>query len=53
MSKNLEDASVVLKIDAPQGLWMEELVVEDDTFWKSLPIAENEKLVSGKVKDEL
>jgi bile salt-stimulated lipase len=53
VSKNLEDASVVLKIDSPQGLWMEELVVEDDTFWKSLPIAENEKLVSGKVKDEL
>jgi hypothetical protein len=32
---------------------MERVVLENEKFWESLPIMENEKLVSKRVKDEL
>jgi hypothetical protein len=32
---------------------MERVVLENEKFWESLPIMENEKLVAKRVKDEL
>ncbi|XP_068897838.1 venom carboxylesterase-6-like isoform X2 [Tenebrio molitor] len=53
ISKNPKDEIVALLIKSPDKLVMERVVLENEKFWESLPIMENEKLVSKRVKDEL
>jgi hypothetical protein len=53
ISKNPKDDTVALLIKSPDKLVMERVVLENEKFWESLPIMENEKLVAKGVKDEL